>query len=489
MPRHRLKERPRSDSSFIFEEFKIRLMAKPTVSLPQGTRDFGPEVVHKRSFIFNTIRGVFELYGFQPLETPAMENLDTLMGKYGDEGDKLIFKILNNGLDNPAKEQQVREEFERVLTGKNTKTITKRALKYDLTIPFARYVAMNHNQLTFPFKRYQIQPVWRADRPQKGRYREFYQCDADVVGSYSLLNEIELAYIYNEIFTRLQIPGFGLQINSRKILTALAQLCGGIQNMMNITIAIDKLDKIGIDKVKNELGQRGLNGSEIDTIEKYLLIDGTNQQKLDQIQSLIGHLEPGRNGINELKYLIDNTSSSNHSGQQVTVPLTIDFTLARGLNYYTGIIFEAKAPPTVKIGSIGGGGRYDDLTGLFGVRDIPGVGISFGVDRIYDVMEELNLFPADVHVGTQALFFNLGENESKAAFSLMQQLRNKNIRCELYHENVKFGKQFKYAEKKNIPFAVIIGSKELEEKTCTIKNLLQSSQQTIQQQDLLNYNF
>ena len=450
-------------------------------SLPQGTRDFGPEIVRKRQYIFNTIRHVFELYGFQPLETPAIENLETLMGKYGEEGDKLIFKILNNGLDNPSKHEQINQEFQKILSGKNSTSITERALKYDLTIPFARFVAMNHAQLSFPFKRYQIQPVWRADRPQKGRYREFYQCDADVVGSYSLLNEIELAYIYNEIFTRLQIPGFGLQINSRKILTALAQLCGGIQNMLNITIAIDKLDKIGIDKVKNELGQRGLNGSQIDTIEKYLLIDGTNQQKLDQIQSLIGHLEPGRNGINELKYIIDNTSSSNHSGQQVTVPLTIDFTLARGLNYYTGIIFEAKAPPTVKIGSIGGGGRYDDLTGLFGVRDIPGVGISFGVDRIYDVMEELNVFPEEVQTSTEVLFFNLGEAEGKRAFHLVQELRQANIRCEIYHETVKFEKQFKYAERKKIPLIVIIGSQELEKNSSIVKDLKTGTQYLTEQ--------
>jgi len=450
-------------------------------SLPQGTRDFGPEIVRKRQYIFNTIRHVFELYGFQPLETPAIENLETLMGKYGEEGDKLIFKILNNGLDNPSKHEQINQEFQKILSGKNSTSITERALKYDLTIPFARFVAMNHAQLSFPFKRYQIQPVWRADRPQKGRYREFYQCDADVVGSYSLLNEIELAYIYNEIFTRLQIPGFGLQINSRKILTALAQLCGGIQNMLNITIAIDKLDKIGIDKVKNELDQRGLNGSQIDTIEKYLLIDGTNQQKLDQIQSLIGHLEPGRNGINELKYIIDNTSSSNHSGQQVTVPLTIDFTLARGLNYYTGIIFEAKAPPTVKIGSIGGGGRYDDLTGLFGVPDIPGVGISFGVDRIYDVMEELNVFPEEVQTSTEVLFFNLGEAEGKRAFHLVQELRQANIRCEIYHETVKFEKQFKYAERKKIPLIVIIGSQELEKNSSIVKDLKTGTQYLTEQ--------
>jgi histidyl-tRNA synthetase len=454
-------------------------MAKP--SLPQGTRDFGPDVVRKRNYIFNTIKNVFELYGFQPLETPAMENLDTLMGKYGEEGDKLIFKILNNGLENADKEKQIREDFEKVLQGKNTKGITERALKYDLTIPFARYVAMNHNQLTFPFKRYQIQPVWRADRPQKGRYREFYQCDADVVGSNSLLNEIELALIYHQVFVQLGIKNYELRINHRKILSALAELCGGAEKMNNIAIAIDKLDKIGLEKVKDELKQKGFNEKQLGIIEKYLSITGSNSEKIKSLSELIGSTESGKKGIDELNYILNLQPS--------TLNPQLDLTLARGLNYYTGIIFEAKAPAEVKIGSIGGGGRYDDLTGLFGVPNIPGVGISFGVDRIYDVMEELNLFPPDVHVGTQVLFFNLGENESKAAFSLMQQLRKKNIRCELYHENVKFDKQFKYAEKRNIPFAVIIGSKELEETTCTIKNLLQGSQQTIPQQELLNYNF
>lgn len=460
-------------------------MAKP--SLPQGTRDFGPDVVRKRNYIFNTIKNVFELYGFQPLETPAMENLDTLMGKYGDEGDRLIFKILNNGLDNPEKEKQIREDLEKVLQGKNVKGITERALKYDLTIPFARYVAMNHNQLTFPFKRYQIQPVWRADRPQKGRYREFYQCDADVVGSNSLLNEVELALIYQQVFTQLGIKNYELKINHRKILTALAELCGGAEKsdsyrMNDIAIAIDKLDKIGLEKVKDELKQKGLNEKQLALIEKYLSIEGSNSEKINQLNDLIGSTETGKNGIEELKQILEND-------QLPSVNYHLDPTLARGLNYYTGIIFEAKAPAEVKIGSIGGGGRYDDLTGLFGVPDIPGVGISFGVDRIYDVMEELNLFPSNVHIGTQVLFFNLGDTESMVAFRLMQQLRNKNIRCELYHENVKFDKQFKYAEKKNIPFAGIIGSKELEEKTCTIKNLLQGSQQTIPQQELLNYNF
>jgi histidyl-tRNA synthetase len=454
-------------------------MAKP--SLPQGTRDFGPDVVRKRNYIFNTIRNIFELYGFQPLETPALENLETLIGKYGEEGDKLIFKILNNGLDNADKEKQVREDFEKLLQGKNVKGITERALKYDLTIPFARYVAMNHSQLTFPFRRYQLQPVWRADRPQKGRYREFYQCDADVVGSNSLLNEVELALIYHQVFTQLGIGNYELKINHRKILTALAELCGGPEKMNDIAIAIDKLDKVGLEKVRDDLKQKGLNEKQLSIVEKYLNITGSNSEKLKSLHELIGSTGPGKKGIEELNYILNLQPS--------TLNLQLDPTLARGLNYYTGIIFEAKAPPEVTIGSIGGGGRYDDLTGLFGVPDIPGVGISFGVDRIYDVMEELKLFPSNIHIGTQVLFFNLGENESKEGFGLMQQLRNKNIRCELYHENVKFDKQFKYAEKKKIPFVIIIGSKELEEKTCTIKNLLLGSQQTIPQQDLLNYNF
>ncbi|HEX4877212.1 MAG TPA: histidine--tRNA ligase, partial [Chitinophagaceae bacterium] len=374
-------------------------------SLPQGTRDFGPDVVRKRNYILNTIKSVFEVYGFQPLETPAMENLDTLMGKYGEEGDKLIFKILNNGLDNAEKEKLIREEFEKILQGKNTKGITERALKYDLTIPFARYVAMNHQQLVYPFKRYQVQPVWRADRPQKGRYREFYQCDADVVGSNSLLNEVELALIYHTVFSRLKLTGFELRINHRKVLAALAEVCGGADKMTDITIAIDKLDKIGLEKVKAELAQRGLTNEQIDTIEKYLSITGSNSLILEGLQSLIGNTASGKKGIEELEFLSAQLSAYH-------ADLIIDPTLARGLNYYTGTIFEAKAPANVKIGSIGGGGRYDDLTGLFGVPNIPGVGISFGVDRIYDVLEELQLFPDDVEVGTQVLFFNMGEKES-----------------------------------------------------------------------------
>lgn len=455
-------------------------MSKPT--LPQGTRDFGPEVVRKRNYILNTIKSVFETYGFQPLETPAMENIDTLIGKYGEEGDKLIFKILNNGLDNPEKEKQIREDFEKIIQGKNTKGITERALKYDLTIPFARYVAMNHNQLTFPFKRYQVQPVWRADRPQKGRYREFYQCDADVVGSNSLLNEVELTLMYHTVFNNLQLSGYELRVNHRKILAALAAICGGADKMADITIAIDKLDKIGLDKVKEELAQRGLTNEQVSTIEKYLSVTGSNKEILKGLEALIGNTETGKKGIEELQFLLTQLSTHN-------VNLIIDPTLARGLNYYTGTIFEAKAPSSVKIGSIGGGGRYDDLTGLFGVPNIPGVGISFGVDRIYDVMEELQLFPKDVHIGTQVLFFNLGEKESRYSFELMQQLRDKGIRCELYHENSKFDKQFKYAEKKNIPYAIIIGEAEMMENKCKIKRLATGEQETIPSGFLKNYPF
>ncbi|MBO9565475.1 MAG: histidine--tRNA ligase [Niastella sp.] len=465
-------------------------MSKP--SLPQGTRDFGPEVVRKRQYIFNTIRTVFELYGFQPLETPAMENLDTLMGKYGEEGNKLIFKILNNGLDNPAKHTEAQAAFEKVLEGKNVKELTERALKYDLTIPFARYVAMNHGQLTFPFKRYQIQPVWRADRPARGRYREFYQCDADVVGSNSLLNEVELAAIYWQVFNKLGLS-VEIKINSRKVLAALAEACGGSDKLVDITVAIDKLDKIGLDKVKEELATRGLDEHQIAIIAQYLAIDGSNTEKLNKLKELTGSLPTGAKGIEELEFVLNNfeelvytpTSGLLAPDSELTPdshrdhsPLTVDLTLARGLNYYTGIIFEIKANG-VQMGSIGGGGRYDDLTGLFGVPNIPGVGISFGVDRIYDVLEELKLFPAEVQTGTQALFFNLGEAESKAAFGLMQSLRNAGIRCELYHEQAKFDKQFKYADKKSIPFAVIIGSKELEARICVVKDLTKGEQREV----------
>lgn len=453
-------------------------MSKP--GLPQGTRDFGASVVRKRNHIFQIIRSVFELYGFQPLETPAMENLDTLMGKYGEEGDKLIFKILNNGLDNAAKHEQAKNDFEKILKGKNNKGITERALRYDLTIPFARYVAMNYGQLTMPFKRYQLQPVWRADRPQKGRYREFYQCDADVVGSNSLLNEVELTHMYASVFEQLGVP-VEIRINSRKILAALAEICDGADKMADITVTIDKLDKIGINKVKEELVQRGLNNEQVAVIEKYLTISGSNEEKIAQLSVLAGNNESGKKGLEEIQYILSNCQFENSRNKLVT-----DFTLARGLNYYTGIIFEVKAL-NVQMGSIGGGGRYDDLTGLFGVPNVPGVGISFGVDRIYDVMEELQLFPDTVQIGTKVLFFNLGDAESKTAFRLLQELRNKNIAAELFHEQSKFDKQFKYAEKKNIPYAIIIGSKEIEQGTCIVKDLTKGTQEEMAQSGLVNY--
>ena len=478
-------------------------MSKP--GLPQGTRDFGADVVRKRNYIFNTIRNVFELYGFQPLETPAMENLETLMGKYGEEGDKLIFKILNNGLDNPAKHQKAKEDFEKILEGKNVAGITERALRYDLTIPFARYVAMNHGQLTFPYKRYQMQPVWRADRPQKGRYREFYQCDADVVGSKSLHNEIELINIYSTVFQKLGVD-VEIKINSRRILFALAIAverfkrtdAGPLMHPVDenrkqglniiatiITTAIDKLDKIGIDGVKKELAEKGITEDQFSLIINYLNIKGSNNEKIHALNNLFALYrgvwapdEDPYDGIKEINSILENFEISNSN-------VSIDFTLSRGLNYYTGIIFEVKAK-NVAMGSIGGGGRYDDLTGLFGVPNIPGVGISFGVDRIYDVMEELKLFPEEIYTGTKVLFFNLGEEESKTAFALMQELRNNNIASELYHETAKFDKQFKYADKKNIPFIIIIGSKELSEKTCTVKNLKTGEQVSVTQSGVLD---
>ena len=455
-------------------------MAKP--SLPPGTRDFSAEVVRKRNYLLNTIRSVFECYGFGPLETPAMEQLDTLMGKYGEEGDKLIFKILNNGLDNPDKEKQTRVALEQVLQGRNSKDLTERALRYDLTIPFARYVATWHQQLALPFKRYQMQPVWRADRPQKGRYREFYQCDVDVVGSRSLLNELELGCICHAIFTRLGLPDYSLRINHRQLLVALAAQCGDVAQLGTITTAIDKLDKIGIDKVKEELAKKNLSAAQIDQIVAYLQIGGTLQQQVEQLNDLLGKQPEAQTALAELKQLIEDLQD-----QQVNAVL--DPTLARGLNYYTGAIFEIKAPSRVNIGSIGGGGRYDDLTGLFGVPGIPGVGLSFGVDRIYDVLEELQAFPANTDNGSQVLFFNLGKEEMKASFVKLQALRARGVAAELYPESVKFDKQFKYAEKKNIPYIAIIGKEEMENQQVNIKNIRSGEQRTFSWSELATLSF
>jgi histidyl-tRNA synthetase len=407
-----------------------------------------------------------------------MENTETLLGKYGEEGDKLIFKILNNGLNNPDKREAVEKDFQTILEGKTNKGITERALRYDLTIPFARYVAMNHGQLALPFKRYQMQPVWRADRPQRGRYREFWQCDADIAGSSSLLHETELTLIYSHVFSKLKVP-VSIHLNNRKILTALSALCGGEELMMDITIAIDKLDKIGIEKVKDELTAKGLTMEQIAAVESYISIAGTNEEKINQLEGLFNTIPVGMEGITELKVLLDNCSKSKQNPN-----LVIDPSLARGLNYYTGTIFEVKANG-VQMGSIGGGGRYDDLTGLFGVKGIAGVGISFGVDRTYDVMEELQVFPENIQRGTTVLLFHTGETQQQALLALAEDLRNEGVASELYHEQVKFDKQFKYAEKKAIPFVIILGSDEVQKGTIVVKNLANGKQEEVDFQTLI----
>lgn len=447
-------------------------MIKPSIS--KGTRDFSPEVVRKRNYIFQIIRTVFEHYGFQPLETPAMEKLDTLTGKYGEEGDKLMFRILDNG---DILEKAHRAKDNRELAA----LLCEKALRYDLTIPFARYVVMHQHELTFPFRRYQIQPVWRADRPQRGRYREFYQCDADVVGSDSLLNETELLSIYDTVFSSLGIKGYELRVNNRKILSGLAEHIGQPELLTDMTIAIDKLDKIGLEGVRKELVERGLGEKEIAVIEEFLAISGDSLEKLDRLKKLLGHSSTAQKGIEELSAVLH----SSYTFFQVQ-PI-LDQTLARGLNYYTGIIIEAKAPATVKIGSLGGGGRYDDLTGLFGLQGISGVGISFGVDRIYDVLDELNLFPEVVQQSTQVLFLQIDENSLPVIFPLLRQLRDANIPAEIYPDPVKFDKQMKYANKRHIPFIVIIGESELKENRISVKNMQTGVQEKMAPEDLVAY--
>lgn len=452
-------------------------MSKP--SIPQGTRDFSPAEVRKRQYIFSTLRSIFELYGFQPLETPAMENLVTLTGKYGEEGDRLIFKILNNGLHEKkdADKEKLNTEWARLLDKPvSSPVVTERALRYDLTIPFARYVVMNQNELAFPFRRYQMQPVWRADRPQKGRYREFWQCDADVVGSTSLINEAELLCIYQSAFQQLGLPQVAIKINSRKLLAGLAEICGTPELMMEITIALDKLDKIGWDGVVKELKERGIADTGIAQIEKVINVQGSNDEKLEALSAIMANSATGLEGIRELRQTL--SYHQQIKNQDWEAAIEVDISLARGLNYYTGVIVEVVCS-AVKMGSIGGGGRYDDLTGLFGLKNLSGVGVSFGIDRIYDVMEELNLFPQTLATGANVMIANFGGDNEAYALQLLKQLRANNIAAEIYPESAKFDKQMKYANKRGIAYVLLPGDDERAQNKVSVKNFMTGEQQLL----------
>ena len=439
-------------------------------SIPKGTRDFSPAEMMRRTYIFDTIKSVFRTYGFAPLETPAMENLSTLLGKYGDEGDKLLFKILNSG-DYAANlnDEQVRQASQ----------ICEKGLRYDLTVPFARYVVQHQGEIAFPFKRYQVQPVWRADRPQKGRYREFYQCDVDVIGSRSLLNEVELISIVERVFAKLNI-NVTLKMNNRKILYGIAESIGHADKMMDITVAIDKLEKIGLDNVKAELAERGLEQEAIDKLQPILELAGSNAEKLNKLREVIGGSETGVKGIDEMAEIFGYVEQLG-----ISLPIELDLSLARGLNYYTGAIFEVKAMDYA-IGSICGGGRYDDLTGIFGLPNTSGVGISFGADRIYDVMVGLNLFPEEVNFTTKVMFVNLGVEEQLASMQIIRTLRDNGIAAEIYPESAKMKKQMEYANRRMIPYVVIIGSNELQERKATIKNMISGEQSSVAFDDVCN---
>lgn len=432
-------------------------------SIPKGTRDFSPVEMMRRQYIFDTIKKVFRTYGFAPLETPAMENLSTLLGKYGDEGDKLLFKILNSGDYAAGLSDDDIRRFSK---------ISEKGLRYDLTVPFARYVVQHQNELSFPFKRYQIQPVWRADRPQKGRYREFYQCDVDVIGTRSLLCEVELIEIVERVFRALGVR-VTLKINNRKILYGIAEAIGHADKMMDITVAIDKLDKIGLDNVKAELFERGLTQEAIERLQPILELDGDNKQKLEQLSKVLSGSETGLLGLDEIRTILTYVEREN-----LDLPVELDLSLARGLNYYTGAIFEVKALDFA-IGSICGGGRYDDLTGIFGLKGLSGVGVSFGADRIYDVMCGLELFPASVNCSTQVLFANLGSEEETAALPLLRKLREVGIAAEIYPESGKMKKQMEYANRRAIPYVAIIGSDELAAGVATVKDMRTGEQRQI----------
>lgn len=441
-------------------------MAIQKPSIPKGTRDFSPLEMARREYIFSVIRDVFKLYGFQPLETPSMENLSTLTGKYGEEGDQLIFKILNSGNFLEGVDQSFFTEPKKLAP-----KIAEKALRYDLTVPFARYVVMNQHAITFPFRRYQIQPVWRADRPQKGRYREFYQCDADVIGSTSLLNEVELTRIFDNVFSQLNLPAV-IKINNRKVLAAIAEVIGMKDNFIGFTVAIDKLDKIGTDGVLKELSEKGFDEESLKKITPLLSFKGETEEKLSMLERVIGSTEAGRKGIDEIKFILERT------GTLKSAELELDITLARGLNYYTGTIFEVKANAGTLTSSICGGGRYDDLTGIFGLPGISGVGISFGADRIYDVLLELGLFPEDLASSTKVLFVNFGPKEEAYCFDLVTRLREAGVPSEIYPETgAKMKKQMSYADSKNIPYVALVGSNEIAENKITLKNM-KSGEQT-----------
>lgn len=445
-------------------------------SIPKGTRDFSPAEMAKRNYIFDTIKSVFRLYGFQQIETPALENLSTLMGKYGEEGDKLLFKILNSG-------DFLSKVDDAILNEKNslklTPAISEKGLRYDLTVPFARFVVQHQNEITFPFKRYQIQPVWRADRPQKGRYREFYQCDADVVGSDSLYNEVDLIQIIDEIFKRFQI-NVTIKINNRKILSGIAEVIGQADKIIDITVAIDKLDKIGIENVNKELLEKGISEEGIEKLQPILMLHGTNEEKLSTIKQVLSSSTIGLKGVSEIETIFNLITPL-----QLQTKIELDLTLARGLNYYTGAIFEVKAQD-VEMGSISGGGRYDNLTRVFGLEGVSGVGISFGADRIYDVLNMLDLYPKNSIDNTQLLFVCFGENEQQYAMQWIQQLRQKNISVELYPEVAKIKKQMTYANNKAIPYVAIVGEDEMKQNKVMLKNMIDGQQTLVNIDELIN---
>lgn len=446
-------------------------------SIPKGTRDFSPVEMARRNYIFDTIREAFRLFGYRQIETPAMENLSTLMGKYGEEGDKLLFKILNSG-------DFLRSVEPKDLEEKNLPRLTaelcEKGLRYDLTVPFARYVVQHRNELQFPFKRFQIQPVWRADRPQKGRYREFYQCDADVVGSDSLNNEIELLSLIDTVMARLGIRTV-TKINNRKILSGIAEIMGESDRLTDITVAIDKIDKIGLEKVKEELAENGISEEAISRLEPFLTLNGSDEEKLQVLDRELADSEIGRKGIEELKEVLEGIKSLNPNNE-----VELDISLARGLNYYTGTIIEVKAKD-VEIGSITGGGRYDNLTGVFGVDGLSGVGISFGADRIYDVLNQLELYPEKITDAVDVLFINFGEKEARESLRLMKELRAAGVSCELYPESVKMKKQMAYANEAGVPYVAIIGDSELAERTVTVKDMSAGEQSTVSMSDLAEW--